>query len=89
MTGSVLNLALKSVVRNDELDYVKHGVLRDTLVEVLGTQILFHWIGIIKLAKKHVLYNLVCASYPEIPTYRKKWAHRDRGKCFFLHIYYI
>ena len=46
MTGSALNLALKSVVRHDELNNVKHGALRDTLVEVLVTQIVFHWIGL-------------------------------------------
>ena len=29
MTGSALNLALKSVVRHDELENVKHGILHD------------------------------------------------------------
>ena len=48
--GSSLNLALKSVIRHDKLDNMKHGVLRDTLVEVSGIQILFRWIGLKKLA---------------------------------------
>ena len=60
-------MALKSVVRHDVLENVKQGVLRDTLVEVSGTEILFHWIGLKKLAYKHVIYNLDCALYPEIP----------------------
>ena len=55
------------MVHHDELDNVKHGVLRDTLVEVVGTQILFYWIRLKKLADKHVNYNLVCSLYPEIP----------------------
>ena len=46
MTGSALNLALKLVVLHVELENVKHGVLRDALVEVSETQILFHWIGL-------------------------------------------
>ena len=41
MNGSALNLALKSLVRHDELRNIHHGVLRDALVEVSGTQILF------------------------------------------------
>ena len=48
MTGSALILALKSVVRHDELENVKRGILRDAIVEVSGTQILFHWIGLKK-----------------------------------------
>ena len=48
MTGSALNVALKLVVLHVELKSVKHGVLRDALVEVSGTQILFHWIGLKK-----------------------------------------
>ena len=48
MTGSALNLALTLVVHHDELENVKHGALVN--VEVLGTQILFHWIRIKKLA---------------------------------------
>ena len=68
MTGSALNVALKLVVLHVELKSVKHGVLRDALVEVSGTQILFHWIGLKKLACKHVHYNIVCALYPETVT---------------------
>ena len=67
MTGSALNLALKLVVLHVELENVKRAVLRDALVEVLETQILFHWIRLKKLAYKHVNYNIVCALYPEIP----------------------
>ena len=48
MTGSALTLILKLEIRHDELEYVNHGVLRDTLVEVSGTQILFQWIGLKK-----------------------------------------
>ena len=52
----------------DELNNVKHKVLLDTPVDVSGTQIyFFYWIGLKKLAYKHVNYNLVCALYPEIP----------------------
>ena len=61
MTWSALNLALKLVVLHVELENVKHGVLRDALVEVSETQILFHWIGLEKLAYKNVNYNIVCA----------------------------
>ena len=50
MTGSALNLTLKLVVLHVELENMKHEVLRDALVEALGTQILFHWIGLKKLA---------------------------------------
>ena len=67
MTGSALNLALQLVVLHVELKNLKHGVVRDVLVEVSETQILFHWIGLKKLAYKHVNYNIVCALYPEIP----------------------
>ena len=67
MTGSALNFALKLVVLHVELENVKHGVLHDALVEVSETQILFHWIRLKKLARKHVNYNIVCALYPEIP----------------------
>ena len=67
MTGSAINLALQLVVRHDELENLKHGVLRDALVEVSVTQILFHWIGLKKLANKHVDYSLVCELHPEIP----------------------
>ena len=63
MTGTALNLALKLVVRHYEFENVKHGVLREALVEVSGTQILFHWIGLKKLASKYVNYNIVCAKY--------------------------
>ena len=37
MTGTALNLALKLVVRHYEFENVKHGVLREALVEVSGT----------------------------------------------------
>ena len=52
MTGSALNLALKLVVLHGEFESVKDGFLRDALVEVSGTQILFHWIGLKKLSYK-------------------------------------
>ena len=55
MSGSVLNLALQSLVHHDELKNVKYGV---RLVEVSGTQILFHCIGLKKLAYEHVNYIL-------------------------------
>ena len=35
---SALNLALKMMIRHDELENMIHGVLRDALVEVSGTQ---------------------------------------------------
>ena len=63
MTGSALNLALKLVLLHVERENVKHGVLRDALVEVSET----HWIGLKKLAYKHVNHNIVCAIYQEIP----------------------
>ena len=53
MTGSALNLALKLVVRHDELENANHAVLHESF-----------WIGLKKLAYKHVNYNL--ALYPEI-----------------------
>ena len=61
MTGSALNLALKLVVLHVELKNVKHGVVRDALVDVLRTQILFHWIGLKKLAINMCIvhYNFV------------------------------
>ena len=46
MTVSATNLALKLVIRHDELENVNHGVLCAALVEVSGTQIIFHWIGL-------------------------------------------
>ena len=66
MTGSALNFTLNLVVLHVELENVKHGVLRDALVEVLRNSNPFHWIGLKKLAYKHVNYNIVCALYPEI-----------------------
>ena len=55
---SVLNLDLKSLVHDHEkLKNVNHGVLLDALVEVLGTQILFQWIGL-KKANKNV-WNII------------------------------
>ena len=54
MTGSALTLALKLMMRHDELKNVKHGVLRGALVEVWGTQILFHSIRL----KKKVFINM-------------------------------
>ena len=69
MTGIALNLALKTVVRHDELNNVKHGVPLDIHVVVSGTQILFHWIGLKMLTN----IILVFASYPEIPpTYKRR-----------------
>ena len=77
MTGNALNLALKLVVVGGvryslvvlhvELQNMKHVVLHDALVEVSETRILFHWIGLKKLACKHVNFNIACALYPEIP----------------------
>ena len=67
MSGSALNLALKLVVLNVELQNVKHGDLHGAPIEVTETQILFHWIGLKKLAYKLVNYNIVCGQYPEIP----------------------
>ena len=55
MTGSALNLALKLVVLNVELESVKRGVLRDALVEVLGTRIFLHWIGL-KLDRPFIMW---------------------------------
>ena len=60
-------MALKFVIRHNEVENVNHGVLRDALVEVSGTQILFHWIGLKKLAYKNVKHSLICAFTPEIP----------------------
>ena len=60
MSGSPLNLALKLVVLNVELQNVKHGDIHGALIEVTETQILFHWIGLKKLAYKHLNYNIVC-----------------------------
>ena len=48
---------------HDELENVNHGDLLDVLVEVSGTQILFHLIGLEILACKHVKNNLVCIMY--------------------------
>ena len=39
-------IASKLVVRHDELENVKHEVLRDALLEVSWTRNLFHWIGL-------------------------------------------
>ena len=52
MTGSALK-ALKLAIRHDELENVNR-VLLDALVEVSGTQILFHWIGLKKLPSIHM-----------------------------------
>ena len=57
MTESALNLASKLVIRHDELENTNHEVLRDALVEVSGTQILFHWIGFKKLAYKQLKHG--------------------------------
>ena len=54
MTGSASNLPLKLAMQNDKLKNVNHVVLRGALVEVSGTQILFHWIGLKYLVQKHV-----------------------------------
>ena len=67
MTESALNLAFKLVVRHDELKNVNYGVLHDDLVEVPGTRICFHKIGLKNLAYKHVKNSLVSALSPEIP----------------------
>ena len=57
LIGSALNLALQLGVHHDELENVKgrqveiyKGVLHDALIDVSVTQILFHWIGLKKLA---------------------------------------
>ena len=62
------------VVLHVELESLKHGVLRDTLVEISGAETLFHWIGLKKLANKHVNYNIVCALYSKLnpPPQKKK-----------------
>ena len=67
MTRSAFYLAFKLVVIHVKLKNVKHGVLRDAPVEVSETQILFHLIGLKKLAYTPVNYNIVCALYAEIP----------------------
>ena len=67
MTGRASNLTLKLVLHHDELKNVNHVVIRSTLAEVSGIQLLFHWIGLKKLVQKHVYHNLVCALSPEIP----------------------
>ena len=54
MTESALHMASKLVLLHVELENVKHGVLRDALVEVSETRIRIHWIGLKKLAYKHV-----------------------------------
>ena len=74
MTGSALNLALKLVVLHVELKNVKHGVVRDALVEVLRTQILLHWIGLKKLAMNmcittFVVHYILRYHPPPQPTY--------------------
>ena len=58
---NAFNLAFTLVLLHVELESVKHGVLRDVLVEVSGTQIFFHWIRLKNLAHKHGNYNIVCA----------------------------
>ena len=45
---------------------MNHKALCDALVEVSGTQILFHLIGLKTLAYKQVKHSLVCALTPEI-----------------------
>ena len=52
MTGSSSNFELKMMMCHDKLKNVNHGVLRDALVEVSGTPILFNWIGLKILIKK-------------------------------------
>ena len=59
-----LNFTLKLVIRHDELENMNHGVLCDTHVKISGTQIIFHWIGLKKLACKHVQHSFVCALTP-------------------------
>ena len=54
MTESASNLTFKLVMQHDELKNVNHVVLHGALVEVSGTQILFHWIGLKKFVQKHV-----------------------------------
>ena len=60
MTGSALDLALQVVVRHDELVNVKHGVLRDALVDVLRNY--FPLDRAQKVGDKHVNYNPIKAS---------------------------
>ena len=50
MTGS----ASKLVMQHDKLKNGNYVVLPDAVVEVPGTRILFHWIGLKKLAQKYV-----------------------------------
>ena len=96
MTGKATNLALKLVVRHYELENVNHGVLIDILVEVLGAQILFHWIRLKKSI--NMFNNLVYAlcsvilkgrgiKAPLPPTYiRQNKANRDRVKLAFTEL---
>ena len=74
------------VIRHDELENVNQGVLRDALLE---TQILFHWIGLKKLAYNIVHYHLRYQrgwgrwNPPPLPTYiRRKKAYQDKVKRF-------
>ena len=85
MTGSALNLALQLVVLHVELENVKHGVLRDALVEVPEIRILFHWIGLKKLDNEHVNYNIICALYPDIlhSFLRDGSSGTSKQKCWF------
>ena len=66
MTGSALILALKLVVRHDELENVNHGVLRDALVVVVGIQILLHNIKL-----RHYLWRYQGVEHPPPPLLDK------------------
>ena len=61
MTGLAIHLVLQLVVRYDELENLKHGVPRATIVEVSVTQILFHWIDLKKLA--NAIYMWITALF--------------------------
>ena len=60
ITGSASNLIFRLVLRHAELKNVNHGVHRGALVEVSGTQTIYHWIGLKKMVPKHVKHNLMC-----------------------------
>ena len=64
------------MVLHVELENVKPWVLRDALVEVSETQILFHRIGLKRLVYKHGF-----VLYPEIPpTYIRAIKGGEGGK---------
>ena len=54
MTGSALALKLVISHEQDKLQNMEHGLLRDALVKVSGTQILFRSIWLKKFVYKYV-----------------------------------